>query len=88
VNLSISWCNLSPFKNSTKPSPSLLNMCSTKRFCLLPLLLLTSWLMGCEKPPHWTKLEHVQQPFHTSPLKDDVHVNQDEFISRKKPKCN
>jgi hypothetical protein len=33
-----------------------LNKCSTKRFWLLPLLLLTSWLMGCKKPPHWTKL--------------------------------
>ncbi len=52
MNLSITWCSLSPFKDSTRPSPSLLNKCSTKRFCLLPLLLFTSWLMGCEKPPH------------------------------------
>jgi hypothetical protein len=56
VNLSITWCNLSNFKNSIGPSPSSLNECSTRRFCLLPLLLLTSWLMGCEKLPHWTKL--------------------------------
>ncbi len=53
VNLSITWCSLSPFKNSIRPSPSSLNKCSTIRFCLLPLLLLTSWLMGCKKPPHW-----------------------------------
>jgi hypothetical protein len=56
MNLSIIWYNLSPFKNSTRPSPSSLNKCSTRRFCLLPLLLLTSRLMGCKKPPHWTKL--------------------------------
>jgi hypothetical protein len=32
VNLSITWCNLSPFKNSTRPSPSSLNKCSTRSF--------------------------------------------------------
>jgi hypothetical protein len=47
VNLSITWCNLSPFKNSIGPSPLSLNKCFARRFCLLPLLLLTSWLMGC-----------------------------------------
>jgi hypothetical protein len=42
MNLSIIWCSLLPFKNSTRPSSSSLNKCSTRRFCLLPLLLLTS----------------------------------------------
>ncbi len=45
MNLSITWCSLLPFKNSIGASPSPLNECLTKRFCLLPLLLLTSWLM-------------------------------------------
>jgi hypothetical protein len=56
VNLSTTWCSLVPFKTSTRPSPSSLNKCLAIRFCLLPFLLLASWLMGCKKPPHWIKL--------------------------------
>ncbi len=32
VNLSITWCSLSPFKNSIGPSPSSLNKCLPKGF--------------------------------------------------------
>jgi hypothetical protein len=42
VNLSITWCSLSPFKNSIGHSTSSLNKCLTRRFYLLPLPLLTS----------------------------------------------
>jgi len=42
VHLSITWCSLSPFKNSIGHSPSSLNKCLARRFCLLPLPLLTS----------------------------------------------
>jgi hypothetical protein len=42
VNLSITCYSLSPFKNSTRPSPSSLNKCLAIKFCLLPFLLFTS----------------------------------------------
>ncbi len=35
MNLSIIWCNLSPFRTSTSPYPSLFNKCSKKRKKLL-----------------------------------------------------